>query len=67
MQSLKTSKRAWQFIAMNFIIKLPLLKDSMIKVKYDSILIIMNRLTKYIHILLYIEASNAIDLAYTFL
>jgi hypothetical protein len=52
---------------MDFITKLLSLKDPMTKVEYDSILVIMDRLTKYVHILLYIEASNAIDLAYTFL
>jgi transposase InsO family protein len=39
----------------------------MTKVEYDSILVIMDRLTKYVHILPYIEASNVMDLAYTFL
>jgi hypothetical protein len=52
---------------MDFIIKLLLLKDPMTKVEYNSILVIMDRLTKYVHILSYIEVSNAINLAYTFL
>jgi hypothetical protein len=67
MQSLKTPKRAWQSIVMNFITKLPSLKDLMIKVEYDSILVIIDRLTKYVHILLYIKALNVMDLAYIFL
>jgi hypothetical protein len=39
----------------------------MIKVKYNSILIIINRLTKYAYFILYLESSNTKDLAYTFL
>jgi len=39
----------------------------MINVMYDLILIIIDRLTKYRHFILYKEASNAIKLMYTFL
>jgi hypothetical protein len=39
----------------------------MIKVKYDSILIITDRLTKYTYFINYLESLNAKDLAYTFL
>ena len=39
----------------------------MTKVKYDSILVITNRLTKYAYFINYLESSNAEDLAYTFL
>jgi hypothetical protein len=52
---------------MDFITKLSLSKDLIIKVKYDSILIIMDRLTKYVYLLSYIKALNAIDLTYIFL
>jgi hypothetical protein len=36
-------------------------------VEYDSILVITDRLTKYAYMLLYKEASDAEELAYTFL
>jgi hypothetical protein len=39
----------------------------MIKVKYDSILVITDRLTKYTYFINYLESSNAKNLAYTFL
>jgi hypothetical protein len=52
---------------LDFIIKLPLLKDLITKVKYNSILIITNRLIKYTYFILYLESLNAKDLAYTFL
>ena len=67
MQSLKTPKGAWKAIVLDFITKLPLLKDLMTKVKYDSILVITDRLTKYAYFILYLESSNAKDLTYTFL
>ena len=34
---------------MDFIVKLPLSKNTITDVKYDSILVIVNRLTKYAH------------------
>jgi hypothetical protein len=36
-------------------------------VEYDFILVIMDRLIKYIYIILYLEANIAEDLAYMFL
>jgi hypothetical protein len=67
MYSLKTLKGAWKAIVLDFITKLPLLKDLMTKVKYDSILIITNWLTKYAYFINYLESLNTKDLAYTFL
>ena len=67
MQSLKTPKEAWKAIVLDFIIKLLLLKDLMTKAKYDSILVITDRLTKYAYFILYLESLNAEDLIYTFL
>ena len=67
MQSLKTPEGAWKAIILDFIIKLPLLKDLITKVKYDSILVIIDRLTKYAYFINYLESLNAEDLTYTFL
>jgi hypothetical protein len=39
----------------------------MIKVKYNSILIIIDRLTKYTYFINYLESLNTKDLVYTFL
>jgi hypothetical protein len=39
----------------------------MTKVKYNSILVITNQLTKYTYFINYLESSNTKDLAYTFL
>jgi len=67
MQSLKVSEKAWKFIILNFIIKLSLFKNLITNVSYNNILIITNRLTKYIYFINYLEISNIEDLIYTFL
>ncbi len=67
MQSLKQFKEVWKFIILNFIIKLLLLKNLIINVNYNNILIIINRLMKYIYFINYIEVSNIEDLIYIFL
>jgi hypothetical protein len=48
-------------------VKLPLSRDPITGIEYDSILVIINRLTKYIYIILYLEASMAEDFVYAFL
>jgi hypothetical protein len=67
LKSPPTPDGAWKSIALDFIVKLPLSKEPMTKVKYDSILVITDRLTKYGHFVPYMEASDATELAYTFL
>ena len=42
-------------------------KEKVTGVEFDSILVIIDRLTKYTYILLYKEASIVEDLTYTFL
>jgi hypothetical protein len=49
------------------VIKLLLLQDLIIGIKYDFILVILDKLTKYIYIILYLKASTAENLAYVFL
>jgi hypothetical protein len=49
---------------MDFIIKLPKSKKLVLKVKYNLILVIIKRLTKYKNFVLYKKASIAKDLAY---
>jgi hypothetical protein len=58
---------AWKSIALDFIVKLPLSRDPLTGVLYDSILVITDRLTKYGYFVPYLEASDAEALAYTFL
>ena len=40
---------------MDFIVKLPKSKDINIRIKYNNILIIVDKLTKYAYLILYIK------------
>jgi hypothetical protein len=53
-------------MALDFVTKLPLSKKLIIKVIYDSIIIVTNRFTKYVYFILYFENFLAEDLAYIF-
>ena len=52
---------------LDFVIKLLLLRDPITGIEYDFILVITDRLTKYIYIILYLEASIIENLVYAFL
>jgi hypothetical protein len=54
-------------IILDFVIKLLLLRDLIIIIEYDFILVITDKLIKYIYIILYLKASIIKDLAYIFL
>jgi hypothetical protein len=60
-------KTPWISIVLDFVVKLLLSQDPIIGIKYDSILVVTDRLTKYTYIILYLEASITEDLAYMFL
>ncbi len=67
LKSFSTSDHAWKSITLNFIIKLFKSKKRIIKIIYDFILIITNKLIKYKYFLSYKKATFAKDLIYTFL
>ena len=67
MRTALTSNQPWASIVMNFIVKLPPSKELLTKVTYNLILIIVNQLIKKVRFLSYKEASDAKELAYTFL
>ena len=48
---------------MNFIVKLPLSKNTITDIKYNSILVVVDRLTKYAHFIPWKKKGNAKDLA----
>ena len=52
---------------MNFIVKLPFFKKFLTEVFYNSILTIVNQLTKKVQFISYKKVSNAEELTYTFL
>jgi hypothetical protein len=60
------SREAWQDVALDFVTKLPLSKKPMTGVIYDSIIVVTDRLTKYVYFISYLENSSAEDLAYIF-
>jgi hypothetical protein len=53
-------------VALNFIVKLSSSVEPITGVVFDSILIIINRLTKYGYFILYKKSLSAEKLAYTF-
>jgi hypothetical protein len=57
----------WKSIAMDFVVKLLLSKEPWIGHEYDSILVITDRLTKYVYMVLYNESSTAETLLQVFL
>ena len=59
-------EQAWLSIALDFITKLPILKEPLTGTMYDSILMIVNTLTKYAYLEPYKKVSTAEDLAYIF-
>ena len=67
LRSPPTSARPWASIALDFVVKLPLSKEPNTGVEYDSILTIVDRLTKEIRMIPFKEESSAEELAYTFL
>ena len=55
MKVLKEFMRVWGFITMDWIVKLLLLKESIINTIYNLILIIINKFIKYIYFIPYIK------------
>ena len=52
---------------MDFIVKLLKLKDPIIKEEYDAILVLVDRLTKYSHMILFKEKYTAEQLGFIIL
>jgi hypothetical protein len=53
-------------MALDFIVKLPVFVKLIIEVVFDSILVIINRLTKYGYFILYKKSLLIEELVYTF-
>ena len=66
-QQIEALQQAWQKITMNFIIKLPPSKDTITGVIYNSILVVVDRLTKYARFIPWREKESADKLAKTML
>jgi hypothetical protein len=66
LKSLKALKGVWEYIALDFIIKLLSSVKPIIKVIFDSILVVINRLIKYDYFLSYKESLLAKKFIYAF-
>jgi hypothetical protein len=66
LKSPEALKSVWEYMALDFIVKLLQSVKLIIEVTFDSILVITNRLTKYGYFILYKESLSAKELAYTF-
>ena len=67
LQPLLVAEQLWSSVTMDFITKLPLSKDLVTGVEYDSILTIVDRLTKWSYFLPYKEswtAEQLVDVIY---
>ena len=64
---LNTLDTSWTLITMNFIVKLLSLKNSVWSVTFDSILMIVNQLTKYIMFIFFKKTATASVLIYIIL
>ena len=63
-QYMKSSKSSWDEIFMNFIIKLSKSKNSTNEKTYDAILVMIDRLIKYCHIISFKKTYNIEQLKY---
>ena len=63
-QYMKSSKSSWDEVSMNFIIKLPKSRNSMNEEAYDAILVMIDRLIKYCHIVFFKKTYNVEQLKY---
>jgi hypothetical protein len=66
LKSLEALKGAWKYIILDFIVKLPPSVKLITGVVFNSVLIIIDRLTKYGYFILYKESSLIEELAYAF-
>ena len=62
-QQIDLPEAPWETIMMDFVVKLPKSTDPATKVVYDSILVVVDKLTKYAHLVLWKESGTANKLA----
>ena len=62
-QQIDLPKAPWETITMDFVVKLPKSTDPATKVVYDSILVVVDKLTKYTHLVPWKKSGTANKLA----
>ena len=63
-QTIEPTEKPWQSVTMDFITKLPLSEDPVTKIKYDSIWVVVDRYSKWVHCFSFKETYTAKDLGY---
>ena len=58
-QQIDLPEALWKTIMMDFVVKLPKSTDPVTKVVYNSILVVVDKLTKYTHLVLWKESGTA--------
>jgi hypothetical protein len=66
LKSPEALKDVWEYMALDFIVKLLPFTELITEVVFDSILVVIDRLTKYGYFILYKESLSAEELAYAF-
>jgi hypothetical protein len=66
MRSPRVLISAWKNIVLDFVVKLLSSKKALIGVIYNSILVVINRLTKYAHFIFYKKGLTTEELIYAF-
>jgi hypothetical protein len=66
LQPLPVAERPWDSITMDFITKLPLSEEPVSGQFYDSILVVVDRFTKFSYFIPYREDTDAEEMAYVF-
>ena len=67
MEAVQAPEGPWQVVTMDFIVKLPPSKEPVTNTTFDSVYVVTCKTTKEAHFIPYKEASNASDMAYTFI
>lgn len=61
------SEGLWQSITMDFITKLPIFRDPAIGIEYDSIMVVVDKFTKFAYFLPFRENTNVEQLRHIFI
>jgi hypothetical protein len=64
MQAIELLTKPWTNISIDFVTRLPELRDSTTKLKYDTILIVVDRFTKAIEYILFRKDYIAVQLGH---
>ena len=67
LQPLPAPDRPWHTVTMDFIIGLPPSEEPLTGTKYDSILVLVDRLTKYCYFVPHLTTATVEDMAFVFL